>query len=57
MFKMHATVAECFTENGWQLRFRHITSQGADNELLALMSIIENISLNEETDTRFMNER
>jgi hypothetical protein len=54
MFKMHVTVAECFTKNGWQLRFRHTTSQRADNELLALMSRIENISLNEEADTRFM---
>jgi hypothetical protein len=48
------TVAESFTEHGWQLRFRHITSHRAENESTALLDLISNITLNEEADSRSM---
>jgi hypothetical protein len=48
------TVAECFSEMGWQLRFRHITSHMAKQELNDLINIIGDITLSEEPDTRFM---
>jgi hypothetical protein len=48
------TVAESFTENGWQLRFYHITSRRAERELDTLMDLIDGIILNDEADTRSM---
>jgi hypothetical protein len=35
-------------------RFRHITSQRAENELTSLMNLINDITLNEEADVRTM---
>jgi hypothetical protein len=52
--QINVTVAESFTEIGWQLRFRHITSQRTEWELGDLMNIIDDITLNEEPDTRYM---
>jgi hypothetical protein len=46
------TVVESFTENGWQLRFRHITFRRAERELDNLMDLIDGIILNDEADTR-----
>jgi hypothetical protein len=47
-------VAESFSDLGWQLQFCHITSQRAENELTALMNLINDITLNEEDDSRTM---
>jgi hypothetical protein len=44
-------VAESFTENGWQLRFCHITSMRVERELDTLMDLIDCIILNDEADT------
>jgi hypothetical protein len=44
------SVAESFSEIGWQLRFRHITSHRAERELDALLNLIGGITLNEEPD-------
>jgi hypothetical protein len=48
------TVAESFTELGWQLRFCHITSQRAENELTSLMNLINDITLIEEAEVQTM---
>jgi hypothetical protein len=48
------TVAESFTEHGCHLRFHHITSHEAENELTALLDLITNITLKEEADSRSM---
>jgi hypothetical protein len=48
------TVAESFTELGWQLRFCHITSQRAENELTSLMNLINDITLTEEAEVQTM---
>jgi hypothetical protein len=50
----NVTVAESFSEMGWQLRFQHITSLRAEQELDDLINIIGDITLSEEPDTRFM---
>jgi hypothetical protein len=50
----NVTVAESFSENGWQLRFRHITSHKAEIELEALLNLIGGITLNGEPDIRSM---
>jgi hypothetical protein len=50
----NTTVAESFIELGWQLRFHHITSQRAENELTSLMNLINDITLTEEADVRTM---
>jgi hypothetical protein len=52
--KTNVTFAESFSEIDWQLRFRHITSQRAEQELEDLMNLIGDITLNEESDTRYM---
>jgi hypothetical protein len=48
------TVEESFLKNGWQLRFRHFTSQRAERELAELLNLIGEITLNEEPDVRSM---
>jgi hypothetical protein len=48
------TVDEPFTDNGCQLRFHHITSHRAERELVDLMNLIGDITLNRESDTRSM---
>jgi hypothetical protein len=50
----NVTVAESFTDIGWQLRFCHITSQRAERELYDLMNLIGDITLNGEPDSRSM---
>jgi hypothetical protein len=50
----NVTVVESFTEIGWQLRFHHITYQRAERELNDLMNLIDDITLNGESDTRYM---
>jgi hypothetical protein len=52
--KTNVTFAESFSEIGWQLRFSHITSQRAEQKLEDLMNLIRDITLNEESDTRYM---
>jgi hypothetical protein len=42
------------SELGWQLRLRHITSQRAERELLMLLNMLSDISLNKEADVRMM---
>jgi hypothetical protein len=46
----NTTIIESFTKLGWQLRFHHITSQRAENELTSLMNLINDITLNEEAN-------
>jgi hypothetical protein len=50
----NVTVVESISENGWQLRFRHITSQRAERELYDLLNLIGEITLNERPDVRSM---
>jgi hypothetical protein len=47
-------IAKSFSENGWQLRFRHITSHRAKRELDELFNLIGGITLNEGPDIRSM---
>jgi hypothetical protein len=47
-------VADCCTDNGWMLRFRHITSNRAQEELGLLLDRLNLVSLSEEPDRRFM---
>jgi hypothetical protein len=42
------------TEIGWHLRLRHITSHHADNELIELLNMLENVILSDIPDKRFM---
>jgi hypothetical protein len=44
------TVSDLFTENGWQVRVRYLTSQRAERELLELLDRLDSISLNEEDE-------
>jgi hypothetical protein len=48
----NVTVDESFSENGWQLRFHHITSQRVERELDDLLNLIGEITLNEGSDVR-----
>jgi hypothetical protein len=48
------TVAESFIDLGWQLRFRHLTSQRVKNELTSLLNLINDVILNGEADERTM---
>jgi hypothetical protein len=48
------TVANAYSEIGWQLCFIHITSQQAEGELTALLARLDGVVLNEEPDTRQM---
>jgi hypothetical protein len=48
------TVSDLFTENGWQVRVRYLTSQRVERELLELLDRLDSISLNEEEDERSM---
>jgi hypothetical protein len=50
----NVTVAESFSENGWQLRFHHITSHRAERELDELFNLIGGITLNEGPGIRSM---
>jgi hypothetical protein len=52
--KPNGTVADSFSELGWQLHFRHITSQRAGRELRDLLNRLNVVSLNEEADVRIM---
>jgi hypothetical protein len=47
-------VVDCCTDNGWMLRFRHITSNRAQEELGLLLDRLNLVSLSEEPDRRFM---
>jgi hypothetical protein len=46
------TVVELFSKIGWQLRFRHITSQREERELDALIDLIGDITLSEDRSAR-----
>jgi hypothetical protein len=48
------TVADAYSELGWQLRFRHISSNRAENELPTLLNNLENVRPNEGPDERSM---
>jgi hypothetical protein len=48
------TVADVYSENSWELRFHHITSQRTDNELVMLLAALGEVTLNDEPDERFM---
>jgi hypothetical protein len=41
-------------ESGWQIRIHHITSNQADSELTRLLSLLENVELNDNADKRFL---
>jgi hypothetical protein len=43
-----------FYENGWVLRFRHIISGRADQELGLLLARLYQVSLSKDPDDRFM---
>jgi hypothetical protein len=47
-------VADCCTDNGWMLRFRHITFHRAQEELGLLLDRLNLVSLSEESDEQFM---
>jgi hypothetical protein len=50
----NATVADCHSENGWGLRFRHITSHRAQKELVLLLDRLDHVSLSNAPDERVM---
>jgi hypothetical protein len=50
----NVSVADCFSEYGWALRFRHITSLRAEEELGVLLDRLDLVTLNEDPDVRFM---
>jgi hypothetical protein len=47
-------VADAYSEIGWQLRFRHITTHRAEKELISLLHELENVTLTEVPDECFM---
>jgi hypothetical protein len=47
-------VVDAYSEIGWRLCFRHISSQRAEGELTALLARLDGVVLNEEPDTRQM---
>jgi hypothetical protein len=47
-------VADAYSEIGWQLRFRHITTHRAEQELISLLHELENVTLTEVPDEHFM---
>jgi hypothetical protein len=50
----NVTVADCISENGWAIRFRHITSRRAEEELGVLLDKLDLITLNDDRDVRVM---
>jgi hypothetical protein len=44
-------VADCISEYGWAIRFRHIMSRRAEEELESLLGRLDSISLNEDVRT------
>jgi hypothetical protein len=46
-------VADCISEYGWAIRFRHIMSRRAE-ELESLLGRLDSISLNDDEDARTM---
>jgi hypothetical protein len=48
------TVADCYSEIGWQIRIRHTTSHQAETELTMLLNQLDNVSLNGNPDKRYM---
>jgi hypothetical protein len=47
-------VVDLYGEEGWQVRFIRISSRKAENELMALMNSIRDITQNDEPDERLM---
>jgi hypothetical protein len=48
------SVADSYSDIGWQLRFRHLTSQRAEIELNQLLNQIGEVTLNDGPDIRSM---
>jgi hypothetical protein len=47
-------VVDAYSDSGWQLRFRHLTSTRAEEELSQMLDQLANFSLTEEPDKRSM---
>jgi hypothetical protein len=52
--KPNVSVVDCYSENGWVLRFGHITSHRAEEELSLLLDRLEQVSLSNEPNVRIM---
>ena len=50
----HITVAECYVQQQWQTRVRHLTSARAEVELQSLLHLLGEITLNTQPDERTM---
>jgi hypothetical protein len=51
---LNISVDDCFSDNGWALRFRHITSHRAEEELGFLLDRLDHVILSDDLDVRFM---
>jgi hypothetical protein len=51
---LNSLVADCHTDSGWTLRFRHITSHRAEVELGLLLESLDRVSLSDNPDERFI---
>jgi hypothetical protein len=50
----NATIADCFSKNGWVLRLRHIMAHTADQEMGLLLARLDQVALSDGRDDRFM---